>query len=255
MSRKKVKKGINPVVAVLGFLVCAGFAAKSVLGTLGSADKLLGGTSPTDDAMPEDLVSESGEQEKAAPKWTDLLAVHGSFNKASDVHLAFSVLVDAAIAAAPGGETGGAFGGAWIGDDPPMCKLSVVMVSSQSRRAVMNGRVVGIGDAIDKGQVTGIEAGRVTVQWNGRALTYDLDATAPREFRGEMARRQVEQVQEGDADLTPTTATTPSEDVTKKTPSTEKRAATTDTVNTPEKPSKKAKSSKLLKAEKQEPTK
>lgn len=194
MKKGKQKKGMNPVVAVLFLVVSGGVAARQLLGPTGlggALPSLVGGSAA--DAMP--LGSEATEGEKAAEpvQWTDLLAVHGSFDRSKPVRVAFSTLAEvSAVAAAPGGETMAVDATRWRGDDPPSLRLGVVMISAGSRRAVLGGQIVGIGDAVATGKVVAIEAGTVVLRWQDKNLTYDLDDAQPREFRAEYLRRQAE---------------------------------------------------------------
>ena len=188
--RKKKKKGVHPVVALGLFVAALAVAGRTMLGgdaALGLVPAAAGG-----DADPAEVAAEGGEQAvDAGVQWADLLAVHGSFRSGREVRLAFSAFEYPSFWAAPGGESGASYG-RWTGEDPPLLKLGVVMISAASRRAVLGGHVVGVGDEFDTVRVLQIEPGVVSVQWSGRRLTYDLDSDAPREFRGELAQRQVE---------------------------------------------------------------
>lgn len=195
-AKKKAKKGVHPAVAVLFLCVSAAVAARQLMG--GGGSPLLG-TGPVDDAMPQDSV-ESGVTD--AVHCGDLLFAHGSFDASKLVRVAFSALPQAAqAAAAPSVETRPLELGVWVGEDPPVLQLGVVMVSEASRRAVLGGRVVGIGDQIDKGEVMAIERGSVMLRWNGRVLTYDLEEQYPREFRSEVARRRAKTESAPDTEL------------------------------------------------------
>lgn len=174
------KKRRIPVAAVLAFVACAALAARSLLGTLNPMTPLP--TDPTDSQDPQP--EESPGEGAATIAWRDLLAVHGSFAAGADVRSSFGMIVDATNGAAPAGEAA-----AWVGDDPPRLRLGVVMVSGTARRAVFGGRLVGVGDVVGDAIVTGIDVGVVTTDWRGRVLHYELGGDAPREFRGELARR------------------------------------------------------------------
>lgn len=187
--KKAQKKGLHPVVAVLFLLVSGGIAAKQFAGGGISVGGL--GLAPAGSA--DDELALDGEQEQttaSAVRWRDLLAVHGSYGREAPVRMAFAAL-EAATArpAAPAGETRPVADGRWVGEDPPSLQLGVVMVSAGSRRAVVGGRVVGVGDALGGGTVTSIERGHLVLSWSGRSLTYDLGDPQPREFREELARR------------------------------------------------------------------
>jgi hypothetical protein len=197
MSRRKKKKGPHPLI-VLGL-------SGAALAVGGRA--LLGGEAPLEVAPPADsgavdpaaAILEGGNQAaNQVVQWADLLALHGSFRPGRGVRVVFSAFENPASLATPGGETEAAFG-RWIGEDPPLLKLGVVMISTASRRAVLGGRVVGVGDEFRALRVLQIEPGMVVVQWSGRRLTYDLDSDAPREFRSELAQRQSEGPQGNEA--------------------------------------------------------
>jgi len=207
--RKKKKKGVHPVVA-LGLLGAAlAVAGRTMLG--GDAALGLVPAAAGQDADPTAATeSGGGEAAEAGVKWSDLLALHGSFRAGREVRLAFSAFEYPSFWAAPGGESGASYG-RWNGEDPPMLKLGVVMISEASRRAVLGGRVVGVGDELDTARVLQIEPGVVYVQWSGRRLTYDLDSDAPREFRGELAQRQSENKDGLEAPTNAPVATTPKE--------------------------------------------
>lgn len=190
MSRRKKKKGVHPVVALGLFVAASAVAGRAMLG--GGADH---GPDPSAVGLDADPLADTeevgGDAADASVAWADLLAVHGSFRAGREVRLAFSAFEYPSFWAAPGGESGASYG-RWTGEDPPLLKLGVVMISAASRRAVLGGRVVGVGDEFDAVRVLQIERGVVQVQWSGRRLTYDLDSDAPREFRGELAQRRVE---------------------------------------------------------------
>lgn len=186
-SRPK-KKGLNPIVAILILLGSIGFVANSLMGSMGG--KAIPDTADMGDLSDEgyDLDLEEGAEEIEIV-WRDLLAVHGSYDRQTPVRLAFSVMANVTPGAAPGGETVNR----WVGDEPPSLRLGVVMVSEKSRRAVLGGAVVGVGDFIGGGSVLAIEPGTLRLRWQQRDLTYDLDSEVPREFRVEHARRLLEQ--------------------------------------------------------------
>jgi len=211
MSRRsKKKKGVNPMLAVGLFAAAVAIAGRTLLG---GATETHGGApqASTDfDPASADPSAIDAAAADAAPAFVDLLAVHGSFRRGGEVRLAFSAFEYPSFWAAPGGESGAIYG-RWSGEDPPLLKLGVVMISAESRRAVLGGRVVGVGDEFDGVRVLQIEKGVVTVQWSDRRLTYDLDAEAPREFRGELAQRQVENKDGQDAAASAAPADTPKE--------------------------------------------
>ena len=196
-DRRKRKKGLHPAVAVLILLGSIAFVLRP-LWSGGEDPTGLVGLIGLDE--PPDMSEGDGDQAAAGVvKWQDLLAIHGSYERGTSVRLAFSVLPDAQfVAAAPAGETASTGNEAWLGEDPPMLRVGVVMISADSTRAVLAGQVVGVGDVVGDARIAGIEAGVVRVRWRGRSLTYDLDAEAPREFRGELMRREAQR--QGGAD-------------------------------------------------------
>lgn len=197
MSRRKrkQKKGMNPALAVCILLGSGAFVANS-LGLFGddSAKELasLIGYDEGDDLELED------ESQNEEIRWTDLLAVHGSHDGDGDVRTVFAALPDAGlVAAAPAGEMAPTRD-RWVGADPPELRLGVVMVSARSRRAVLGGEVVGVGESIGGGRVLSIEPGVVRLSWQSRVLTYDLDGPVPREFRAEKVLRGAEAERDAD---------------------------------------------------------
>jgi hypothetical protein len=183
---KKRKKGMHPAVAVGLFLVCAGVAAYQFLGMrTAPPTAAAGGDTPV-----ADEVQDAPGGDPVAVVWSDLLAKHGSFAKDSNVQLAFVVAEEAA--AAPAGEVTATRGSGWLGLDPPSLKLGVVMLAGAARRAVLGGKVVGVGDTVVDGEVSAIEPGKVVLAWRSRTLTYQLDSDVPVEFRAEAARREAE---------------------------------------------------------------
>lgn len=178
----------RPGFAVLLLVGSSAFVATMLFGTFGA--RPTGPLAPwlADDEDPAD----DGEQGAAdTTVWRDLLAAHGSFT-GPEVRMAFAASRDSlALGAAPAGETAvAAADPRWIGEDPPRLVLGVVVVSTAAQRAVLGGRVVGVGDRVGEARVAAIEPGKVTVLWRDRLLTYDLELDVPREFRAELARRQ-----------------------------------------------------------------
>lgn len=189
--RRKKKQGISPMLAIGLFAAGVAVAGRTLFGGDPESSSTPAAASTDFDPTTAGPEADGTAAEEAAVKWSDLLAVHGSFRAGREVRLAFSAFEYTSFWAAPGGESVASYG-RWTGEDPPLLKLGVVMISAASRRAVLGGRVVGVGDELDTVRVLQIEPGVVTVQWSGRRLTYDLDSDAPREFRGELAQRQVE---------------------------------------------------------------
>jgi hypothetical protein len=196
---------MHPAFAVLILLVCGGFAAKSLLGKGNDEGGITddgAGVVVIDPELDGAEGSEAGVAEQ--PMSIDLLALHGSFTGASAVGFAFHMPPELALAA-PIGETSMTAPGNWGAEEPPSLQLGVVMISKGSRRAVLQGQVVGVGDQIAGVTVTAIVAGLVATEWKGRRLSYDLDGAVPREFRAEWARRHAAAAEEK--------SSTPSSDV------------------------------------------
>lgn len=186
---RKQKKGIHPAVAAALLLLGVLVAGRQMFGTswLGDSGEKVNQASANEAALPEAQGGDGHVED--APHSRDLLVVHGSFDRSRAVRVAFRLPVDTSVAAAPAAETSPLESGRWIGEDPPALQLGVVMVSESARRAVLGGRVVGVGDEVGSSRVVSIERGVVVVWWNGRNLTYDLEDVQPREFRAELARR------------------------------------------------------------------
>lgn len=193
-NRKK-KKGLNPIaaIAILGCSVM--FVTKPYWSAEETVSSLAGLIGFEDDP---DMGIE-GPQELAVVQYQDLLAAYGSFQASDSVARAFSTTFENLQFAAPGGETQHYERGRWTGVDPPMVRVGVIMVSESSRRAVLNGAVLGIGDDVGTSEATvaSIRRGLVRLRWRKRDLTYDLDSTAPREFRAEQTRRREKAQAEG----------------------------------------------------------
>lgn len=197
MKKVKKKKGLHPAVAVGIFVVAAGFAAKSFLGMAnGPAPSVVGDTAsaPAEAAATTAAPADGPDCETIA--WKDLLAVHGSYDRKAPVRLAFSTLAELEhVAPAPSGETRPIAAGRWTGVDPPAIHVGVVMISAAARRAVIDGRVVGVGDPIGDTTIAAIERDVVTLKMGAQLLTYDFDDAYPREFRSEQSLREVERAQ------------------------------------------------------------
>ncbi|HEB54617.1 MAG TPA: hypothetical protein ENI87_15315 [bacterium] len=192
------KKGLGPVKALAILLFCGGIAVWRLLPMLGGQPRGVPDTGSVP-AAPEGLgVEDEVTMDAQEAEWSDLLAVYGSFDDSEPVRLAFSVLAGPDVNAAPLGETAHGSASVWVGEDPPLQRLGVVMVSDRSRRAVFGGAVVGVGDEIAGGRVVAIEPGQLRLDWHGRELTYDLDDVAPREFRAERRRRAEQAAEEND---------------------------------------------------------
>jgi len=180
---------MHPMVAV-GFLIVSVLVVVSRLfGGDPKASPEASGFDP--DSMDPSL--EGAEGGGSGILGVDLLAEHGSFDPEAEVHQAFSLIHEAAelLAARPQAETRPAVSN-WEGSDPPQMDLGVIMVSSGSKRAVLAGRVVGVGDEVMGVQVETIQRDRVITSWGLVKLTYELGDPCPIEFRSERDRRMRE---------------------------------------------------------------
>lgn len=189
MKPRQRRNGISSGAAIGMLLVCAGIAAFSLRGQFGSAPA--SGDGGTSSVMDDLLADEAMPGDQDELPGVDLLLRHGSWSAQVPVQMAFAHAVDAAMVAAPAGETA-ASAPPWIGADPPAMRLGVLMVGEAARRAVVDGRVVGIGDVVGMARVVAIERDTVTTLWGGKRLTYDLEDDHPREFRAELRRRGAE---------------------------------------------------------------
>ena len=203
MSRRSKKKH-NPVFVVGLLLAGVTVAGKAFMDLSGGPAPVPAGEVEIVEVPEMDSQSSSGD-DVAAIEWRDLLARHGSFDGTAPVRVAFAVLEEArGSLPAPGGETAGerAY---WEGADPPELQLGVVMISARSRRAVLGGRVVGVGEEVAGAVVQRITRDRVVTLWESKVLTYDLENGWPREFRAELERRrrENEQSQDGGIDTAP----------------------------------------------------
>lgn len=199
MSRRK-KKGLNPIFAIALLVGAIAVAGNAFFG-LGSSDGGDPGPSAgvSSDFLVEDPEEAVAESTTKAIEWRDLLAVHGSFDSDEPVRVAFSVLEEARVMAAPApiGETA-VPATLWGGPDPPELTVGVVMISDAVQRAVMGSQVVGVGDEVAGVTIQTIARDRVVGLWGTRVLTYDLDSGWPREFRPELARREREAAEKED---------------------------------------------------------
>jgi hypothetical protein len=182
------RRGVHPVAAVVLLLASVAVVTRplwsEVAGESGSDDLLAdGGGDLLLDAV-------AGEVAQVAPVAVDLLQIHGSYDRATPVRVAFVAPVDAvAVDAAPMVETAPLPAGRWLGEDPPALQIGVVLIGGGTARAVVGGVVVGVGDRIGEARVVGIEAELLRVDWRRRRLNYELGSEWPREFRGELERR------------------------------------------------------------------
>lgn len=191
MKRTAKRKGLGPAGALALLAVCGGIALFSMREYLFGA----GAAAPKDATT---FAVEEPDPAADAPKGDreggdvdlpgrDLLAEHGSWAGAAPVRMAFASLLEVAIQAAPAGETSS--GSRWVGADPPTLHVGVLMVGETTRRAVVDGAVVGVGDRVAKSTIVAIDRDCVAVLAGGRRLTYDLENEYPREFRAELQRR------------------------------------------------------------------
>lgn len=184
-----VRKGRVPAwLAVLGLLVSAAIALQS-MGALGGWQVATVVLPYVEDGDAEEAMADEAGDGVAGPASQDLLAVHGSFDPAADVHFAFAVPVEG-LPAAPAGETVSANPRGWTGEDPPRLRMGVVMIGADTRRVVVDGSVLGLGDTLGQAEIVAIDTGHMRLRWRGRMLTYDLGGEWPLEFRAEAASRE-----------------------------------------------------------------
>ena len=180
--KRKAKKGMHPGVAAGIFLIAASFAGMQVMSVMrGPARSGASGTGAlfTPGATGADVDDSL---------WIDLVAEHGSYEPGTEVALVFGRPKEAPRAAPivemkPDPD-------AWVGSDPPQLKIGVVMVSDDASRVVIDGAVLGIDDHLRGARITAIARGLVTVEWEGRALSYDLQGDWPREYREALAKME-----------------------------------------------------------------
>lgn len=189
MSRKRKQRRTSPAAAAVLLVVCGGVALFSLRGQFG-------GGAPVQDApagafVDDPAVAAEADVDTMAPG-PDLLLRYGSWDPKQPVRMVFADLGVAAPAAAPGGEIAPP-APPWVGADPPTMHLGVLMVGDTVRRAVVDGRVVGLGDKVGRATIVAIQRDSVTTMWGSKRLTYDLDGDHPREFRAELQRRGTEQ--------------------------------------------------------------
>lgn len=183
MSAPAKKRRVHPALAALALLVSGVIAARSLTAP-GVVSVFVDEPAPVEvEAAPAAVV------DAALAPFVDLLAPHGSHDAAVAVRMAFApVEASAPPPASPLGETK-APAAAWQGADPPRLHVGVVLLSAGSQRAVVDGRVLGVGDRAGDGELVGIQPGRIALRWRGRTLHYELGQDAPREFQDELRRR------------------------------------------------------------------
>jgi hypothetical protein len=187
--KEKKRKGIPPAFALVALVGSLAYVGQSIWSVYGD-DASTGLASLIGIEIPVEEDAKSGEPQ--APEWRDLLDPHGSFDSEEAVRLAFSKVTDPeAVPAAPIGEVVKRAPTAWFGDDPPKLRLTLVMVSDEAQRAILDGELVGVGDEVEGAEILGIEVGAVTVRWRERELTYDLRSKVAVEFRAEYERRKL----------------------------------------------------------------
>jgi hypothetical protein len=191
MTRKKHRKGTSRGTAFGLLIVCAGIAFFSLRGQFGGGN---GGAASVAEPMVDDADAVGVEADAdALTPGVDLLLRHGSWQVKQSVRMAFVGTAEAALAAAPTAETALSAMRQWVGADPPTMHLGVLMVGDTVRRAVVDGRVIGVGDTVGRALIVAIERDAVTATWGGKRLTYDLEGDHPREFRAELQRRGIDQ--------------------------------------------------------------
>lgn len=152
---------------------------------------------PLDEAAGADVADASGPGR-------DLVAEFGVYDGSDPVPECFAALPEAAatvlLPAAPSGETAGD-ATQWTGDPPPQLVVGVIFVGERSRRAVVGGRVVGIGEVLGEARIESIERKGLLVVWRNRLLTYDMQSPFPREYRARAQQQAGEQGNEASGDV------------------------------------------------------
>lgn len=185
--RRRQNKGTSAPAAITLLVVCGGIALFSLRSQFGDIGRVVDGDATG--AIVDDG-EQAADDEQVPPPGVDLLLQHGSWQSTTPVRMAFASLTTAAAAAAvPAGETAPVSNRQWIGADPPTMHVGVVMVGDSVRRAVIDGRVVGLGDTVGRALIVAIDRDIVVATWGGKRLSYDLENDYPREFRAELKRR------------------------------------------------------------------
>ncbi len=188
MTARRTKRRLGVGQALMLLAASAAGALWSMIGSASPNAAPDSGSATIEQVADDaDAAGSPAADESAHLMRQDLLAEYGSCAAGTRVRMAFATLLDVAIAAAPAAET--AAGRRWVGADPPVLQIGVVMVGEAVRRAVVNGVVVGVGDRIADATVVSIERDTIGVVQANRRLTYDFDNGYPREFRGELKRR------------------------------------------------------------------
>lgn len=174
-------------------------ASASLFGSSGAQPQ-----SDTPPAWEEPLDEEAGaDVADASGPGRDLVAEFGVYDGSDPVPACFAALPEAAavlVPAAPSGETAGD-AAKWTGDPPPQLVVGVIFVGERSRRAVVGGRVVGIGELLGEARIESIERKGLLVVWRNRLLTYDMQSPFPREYRATAQQRAGEQGNEALGDV------------------------------------------------------
>lgn len=143
--------------------------------------------------MMEELAADvaPGEDQESQAVSRDLVAEFGSYDGTTPVAEFLAALpTNGSHETPPAAPAGEVAVGAWRGDAPPQLAIGVIFVGDGSRRAVVDGKVVGIGDKLGEARIERIERKGLLVEWRGRLLTYDFETTCPREYRAEAAKRK-----------------------------------------------------------------
>lgn len=203
---RTARRGVPPTVAGLLLAAGLGLCAVTVLPQL-AADAPI--PTPVGDGGARQEAGESGldgngggdgpmdGDGQAVPRGADLLAVFGSYARSKPVPMVFCAAA-AAPASTPNGPLAAPLAepsrplaeGAWRGPDPASMRVTLLMVGAEVQRAVVDGRVVGVGDVVAAGRVVSIQKDLLRVQVGERFSTYDLEDEWPREFRRELALRR-----------------------------------------------------------------
>ncbi len=173
--------GVGAAVAVSGIVSTFGGSTTSSSTAAPLADTDADGAVDPSVDVDVDVTSESGAQ----PGF-DLLARFGSFSDTAPVREVFAPAPklaevedvrrsgrNAVVEAAPVRPSAAAA-------DEPVVDVSMVFVAGSAKRAVVDGRVVGVGDVVQAGRVVAITSDSVTLATVLGSRTFRIGAVAPR---------------------------------------------------------------------------
>ncbi len=195
MSKKKGDQKVKLAVAGVVLMLGVGWTVKSVVGLGRPAAPSVPASAdpPPADGPVDPMAGSQGPQDPAATGPRDLLEAIGSYQPGAAVTHSFRKPEATPVGSAPGGETRPTPTGPvtlWEGQDPPELTIGMVLRGGAVQRAVIDGVVVGIGDAVGGGELALVGNDGVRLVVAGRTLSYPLGKGYPLEFAPELARRQ-----------------------------------------------------------------